>query len=91
MVMTHLLVNLYPHGQEWCEKYFPDRSLGMLPLGGRLLAEYFIDFGHSCGFDSLLILEKHSTGIWRKSSQNSGMATCLCITEEAETQPCETS
>ena len=58
MVMTHLLVNLYPHGQEWCEKYFPDRSLGMLPLGGRLLAEYFIDFGHSCGFDSLLILEK---------------------------------
>lgn len=56
--MTHLLVNLYPHGQEWCGEYFPDRSLGMLPLGGRLLVEYFINLGHGCKFDSLLILEK---------------------------------
>ena len=54
--MKHLLVNPYSRPQEWCKDYFPDRSLGMMPVAGRCAAEYFIDLAVRCKADSLLLL-----------------------------------
>ena len=54
--MKHLLVNPYSQNQEWCKDYFPDRSLGMMPVGGRCAAEYFIDLALRCEAESLLLL-----------------------------------
>jgi hypothetical protein len=55
--MKHLLINPYSQKQEWCKDYFPDRSLGMMPVGGRCAAEYFIDLALRCQAESLLLLE----------------------------------
>ncbi|MBE6405003.1 MAG: hypothetical protein E7040_03180 [Lentisphaerae bacterium] len=54
--MKHLLVNPYSQPQEWCKEYFPDRSLGMMPVAGRCAAEYFIDLALRCESESLLLL-----------------------------------
>ena len=54
--MKHLLVNPYSQSQEWCKEYFPDRSLGMMPVAGRCAAEYFIDLALRCEAESLLLL-----------------------------------
>ena len=54
--MKNLLVNPYSQSQEWCKDYFPDRSLGMMPVGGRCAAEYFIDLALRCEAESLLLL-----------------------------------
>ena len=54
--MKHLLINPYSQAQEWCKEYFPDRSLGMMPVGGRCAAEYFIDLALRCEAESLLLL-----------------------------------
>ena len=54
--MKHLLINPYSQTQEWCKEYFPDRSLGMMPVGGRCAAEYFIDLALRCNAESLLLL-----------------------------------
>ena len=54
--MKHLLVNPYSQAQEWCKDYFPDRSLGMMPVAGRCAAEYFIDLALRCKAESLLLL-----------------------------------
>ncbi len=54
--MKHLLINPYSQNQEWCKDYFPDRSLGMMPVGGRCAAEYFIDLALRCQAESLLLL-----------------------------------
>ena len=54
--MKHLLINPYSQVQEWCKEYFPDRSLGMMPVGGRCAAEYFIDLALRCEAESLLLL-----------------------------------
>ena len=54
--MKHLLINPYSQAQEWCKDYFPDRSLGMMPVGGRCAAEYFIDLALRCQAESLLLL-----------------------------------
>lgn len=54
--MKHLLINPYSQAQEWCKEYFPDRSLGMMPVGGRCAAEYFIDLALRCNAESMLLL-----------------------------------
>ena len=54
--MKHLLINPYSQTQEWCKDYFPDRSLGMMPVAGRCAAEYFIDLALRCEAGSLLLL-----------------------------------
>ena len=54
--MEHLLINPYSRTQEWCKEYFPDRSLGMMPVGGRCAAEYFIDLALRSEAHSLLLL-----------------------------------
>ena len=54
--MKQLLINPYSQLQEWCKDYFPDRSLGMLPVGGRCAAEYFIDLALRCEAEGLLLL-----------------------------------
>ena len=54
--MKHLLINPYSRAQEWCKEYFPDRSLGMMPIGGRCAAEYFIDLALRCDAESMLLL-----------------------------------
>ena len=54
--MKYLLVNPYSHSHEWCKDYFPDRSLGMLPVAGRSAAEYFIDLALRCEAEKLLLL-----------------------------------
>lgn len=51
-----MLINPYSQAQEWCKEYFPDRSLGMMPVGGRCAAEYFIDLALRCESESLLLL-----------------------------------
>ena len=56
MVMKHLLINPYSHPQEWCKDYFPDRSLGMMPVAGRCAAEYFIDLALRCEAEKMLLL-----------------------------------
>ena len=57
MVMKNLLINLYSQNHEWCQHYFPDRTLGMLPLAGRCAVEHYIDLALYCMADSLLLLE----------------------------------
>ena len=54
--MKNLLINPYSRPQEWCKDYFPDRSLGMMPVAGRCAAEYFIDLALRCEAESLLLL-----------------------------------
>ena len=54
--MKNLLINPYSQMQEWCKDYFPDRSLGMMPVAGRCAAEYFIDLALRCEAESLLLL-----------------------------------
>ena len=54
--MKQLLVNPYSQTQEWCKDYFPDRSLGMMPVAGRCAAEYFIDLALRCEAGALLLL-----------------------------------
>ena len=54
--MKHLLINPYSQAQEWCKEYFPDRSLGMMPVAGRCAAEYFIDLALRCEAGSMLLL-----------------------------------
>ena len=54
--MKHLLINPYSQPHEWCKEYFPDRSLGMMPVAGRCAAEYFIDLALRCGAESMLLL-----------------------------------
>ena len=54
--MKHLLINPYSQPQEWCKEYFPDRSLGMMPVAGRCAAEYFIDLALRCKAESMLLL-----------------------------------
>ena len=54
--MKNLLINPYNQAQEWCKEYFPDRSLGMMPVAGRCAAEYFIDLALRCEAESLLLL-----------------------------------
>ena len=54
--MKNLLINPYSREQEWCKDYFPDRSLGMLPVAGRCAAEYFIDLALRCEAENLLLL-----------------------------------
>ena len=53
--MKNLLINPYSQTQEWCKDYFPDRSLGMMPVAGRCAAEYFIDLALRCEAESLLL------------------------------------
>ena len=54
--MKHVIVNPYSHEHEWCKDYFPDRSLGMMPVAGRCAAEYFIDLALRCEAEKLLLL-----------------------------------
>lgn len=54
--MKNLLINPYSQVQEWARDYFPDRSLGMLPIASRCAAEYFIDLAIRCEAESLLLL-----------------------------------
>ena len=54
--MKKLLINPYSSAQEWCKDYFPDRSLGMMPVAGRCAAEYFIDLALRCEAEYLLLL-----------------------------------
>ena len=54
--MKQLLINPYSQQQEWCKEYFPDRSLGMMLVGGRCAAEYFIDLALRCEAESMLLL-----------------------------------
>ena len=54
--MENLLINPYSQSQEWCKEYFPDRSLGMMPVGGRCAAEYFIDLALKCNAKNLHLL-----------------------------------
>ena len=54
--MKKLLINPYSHNHEWCKEYFPDRSLGMMPVAGRCAAEYFIDLALRCNAESMLLL-----------------------------------
>ena len=54
--MKNLLINPYSQAQEWCKEYFPDRSLGMMPVAGRCAAEYFIDLALRCQAGSMLLL-----------------------------------
>ena len=54
--MKNILINPYSGDQAWCKEYFPDRSLGMMPVGGRCAAEYFIDLALRCQAESLLVL-----------------------------------
>ncbi len=54
--MKHILINPYSQNQEWCKDYFPDRSLGMMPVAGRCAAEYFIDLALRCEAEKLLLL-----------------------------------
>ena len=54
--MKNILINPYSRPQEWCKEYFPDRSLGMMPVGGRCAAEYFIDLALRCEAETLLLL-----------------------------------
>ena len=54
--MKNILINPYSRNQEWCKEYFPDRSLGMMPVGGRCAAEYFIDLALRCEAEALLLL-----------------------------------
>ena len=54
--MKYLLVNPYSQDHEWCKDYFPDRSLGMMPVAGRCAAEYFIDLALRCEAEKLLLL-----------------------------------
>ena len=54
--MRNLLVNPYSQVQDWCKEYFPDRSLGMMPVAGRCAAEYFIDLALRCESASMLLL-----------------------------------
>ena len=54
--MRNLLINPYSQTQEWCKEYFPDRSLGMMPIGGRCAAEYFIDLALRCESERLVLL-----------------------------------
>ena len=54
--MKNLLINPYSQVQEWCKEYFPDRSLGMMPVGGRCAAEYFIDLALRCEAEKLVLL-----------------------------------
>ena len=56
MVMKHVIVNPYSQEHEWCKDYFPDRSLGMMPVAGRCAAEYFIDLALRCESASMLLL-----------------------------------
>ena len=56
MVMQKIIVNPYSNNQEWCKDYFPDRSLGTLPVAGKTAAEYYIDFALRCQAESLLLL-----------------------------------
>ena len=54
--MKNILINPYSQAQEWCKDYFPDRSLGMMPVAGRCAAEYFIDLAIRCEADKMLLL-----------------------------------
>ena len=54
--MKHLLINPYSQIQEWCKDYFPDKSLGMMPVAGRCAAEYFIDLAIRCKAEKVLLL-----------------------------------
>ena len=72
--MKNLLINPYSQAQEWCKDYFPDRSLGMMPVGGRCAAEYFIDLALRCEAESLLLLGPTSMNIWRTIFMNISMA-----------------
>ena len=54
--MKNLLINPYSQVQEWCKEYFPDRSLGMMPVAGRCAAEYFIDLALRCEAEAMLLL-----------------------------------
>ena len=54
--MKNLLINPYSQAQEWCKEYFPDRSLGIMPVAGRCAAEYFIDLALRCNAESMLLL-----------------------------------
>ena len=54
--MKHVIVNPYSQEHEWCKDYFPDRSLGMMPVAGRCAAEYFIDLALRCDAEKLLLL-----------------------------------
>ena len=54
--MKNLLINPYSQSNEWCKEYFPDRSLGMMPIAGRCAAEYFIDLALRCEAESMLLL-----------------------------------
>ena len=54
--MKHVIVNPYSQEHEWCKDYFPDRSLGMMPVAGRCAAEYFIDLALRCEAEKLLLL-----------------------------------
>ena len=54
--MKSLLVNPYSKPREWCKEYFPDRSLGMMPVAGRCAAEYFIDLALRCEAETMLLL-----------------------------------
>ena len=53
--MKHVIVNPYSQEHEWCKDYFPDRSLGMMPVAGRCAAEYFIDLALRCEAEKLLL------------------------------------
>ena len=54
--MKHIIINPYSQAQEWCKDYFPDRSLGMMPVAGRCAAEYFIDLAIRCDAMKMLLL-----------------------------------
>ena len=75
--MKHLLINPYSQKQEWCKDYFPDRSLGMMPVGGRCAAEYFIDLALRCQAESLLLLGP---------TYNEHLAEHLCEYQHGELQ-----
>lgn len=54
--MKSILINPYSRPHEWCKDYFPDRSLGMMPVAGRSASEYFIDLALRCDAEKLLLL-----------------------------------
>ena len=81
--MKHLLINPYSQPQEWCKDYFPDRSLGMMPVAGRCAAEYFIDLALRCEAEKMLLLGPPTMNIWQNTSTNTSMARCSWTTAKA--------
>ena len=51
------IINPYNHTLRWCEEFFPDRSIGSLPVAGQEFAEYQIDSVSILGVDEITLLD----------------------------------